>query len=307
MKLTILGCHSATPRTNTNPTSQVLEIKNHMFLIDCGEGTQVELRRNKIKFNRIKHIFISHLHGDHYFGLIGLVSTFRLLTRETELHIYGPKGIKEIITLQLKLSDSWTNFPLIFHELTSKESELIFEDDKVKVYTIPLKHRIYTNGFLFREKENERKLDIGAVLNANIDRAYYQKLKQGADVVNEDGVLIDNISVTKDPIPPKSYAYCSDTAYNEDIIPIINNASVLYHESTFLDKNEKLCERTKHSTARQAAIIAKKANVETLILGHYSTRYNGYEGFLLEASEEFDNVLLAKDGKSFDFSSSSLV
>ncbi len=301
MKLTILGCHSATPRTNTNPTSQVLEIKNHMFLIDCGEGTQVELRRNKIKFSRIKRIFISHLHGDHYFGLVGLVSTFRLLTRETELHIYGPKGIKEIITLQLKLSDSWTNFPLIFHELTSKESELIFEDDKVEVYTIPLKHRIYTNGFLFKEKKNERKLDINAVLNANIDKAYYQKLKQGADVVNEDGVLVKNESVTKEPIPSMSYAYCSDTVYNEAIIPVINNATVLYHESTFLDKNEDLCERTKHSTARQAATIAKKANVKTLILGHYSTRYNGYEDFRLEAKSVFDNVLLAKDGKFFTF------
>ncbi len=272
-----------------------------MFLIDCGEGTQVELRRNKIKFSRIKRIFISHLHGDHYFGLVGLVSTFRLLTRETELHIYGPKGIKEIITLQLKLSDSWTNFPLIFHELTSKESELIFEDDKVEVYTIPLKHRIYTNGFLFKEKKNERKLDINAVLNANIDKAYYQKLKQGADVVNEDGVLVKNESVTKEPIPSMSYAYCSDTVYNEAIIPVINNATVLYHESTFLDKNEDLCERTKHSTARQAATIAKKANVKTLILGHYSTRYNGYEDFRLEAKSVFDNVLLAKDGKFFTF------
>lgn len=272
-----------------------------MFLIDCGEGTQVELRRNKVKFSRIKHIFISHLHGDHYFGLIGLVSTFRLLTRETELHIYGPKGIKEVITLQLKLSDSWTNFPLIFHELTSKKSELIFEDDKVEVYTIPLKHRVYTNGFLFKEKENERKLDINAVLNANINKAYYRKLKQGADVVNEDGVLIKNASVTKDPIPSKSYAYCSDTVYNEEIIPIIEKATVLYHESTFLDKNENLCERTKHSTARQAGIIAKKANVETLILGHFSTRYNGYEEFKSEAKEEFENVLLAKDGKSFEF------
>lgn len=301
MKLTILGCHSATPRTNTNPTSQVLEIKNHMFLIDCGEGTQVELRRNKVKFSRIKHIFISHLHGDHYFGLIGLISTFRLLTRETELHIYGPKGIKEVITLQLKLSDSWTNFPLIFHELTSKESELIFEDDKVEVYTIPLKHRVYTNGFLFKEKENERKLDINAVINANIDKAYYRKLKQGYDVVNEDGVLIKNTSVTIKPIPSKSYAYCSDTVYNEDIIPLIKNATVLYHESTFLDKNENLCERTKHSTARQAGIIAKKANVETLILGHFSTRYNGYDEFKSEAKEEFENVLLAEDGKSFEF------
>ena len=301
MKLTILGCHSATPRTNTNPTSQVLEIKNHMFLIDCGEGTQVELRRNKVKFSRIKHIFISHLHGDHYFGLIGLVSTFRLLTRETELHIYGPKGIKEVITLQLKLSDSWTNFPLIFHELTSKETELIFEDDKVEVYTIPLKHRIYTNGFLFKEKENERKLNINAVIEANIDKAYYRKLKQGSDVVNEDGILIDNTTVTKDPIAAKSYAYCSDTVYNEAIIPIIEKTTVLYHESTFLDKNENLCERTKHSTARQAGIIAKKANVETLILGHFSTRYNGYDEFKSEAKEEFDNVLLAKDGKSFEF------
>ena len=138
MKLTILGCHSATPRTDTNPTSQVLEIKNHMFLIDCGEGTQVELRRNRIKFSRIKHVFISHLHGDHYFGLVGLVNTFSLLTRETELHIYAPKGLKEVIMLQMKLANAWTSYPLIFHELTSKEPELIYEDDKVEVHTIPL-------------------------------------------------------------------------------------------------------------------------------------------------------------------------
>lgn len=301
MKLTILGCHSATPRTNTNPTSQVLEIKNHMFLIDCGEGTQVELRRNKIKFSRIKRIFISHLHGDHYFGLVGLISTFRLLTRETELHVYGPKGLKEVITLQLKLSDSWTNYPLIFHELTSKSSELIFEDEKVEVYTIPLKHRIYTNGFLFKEKENERKLDMNAVLNANINKAYYRKLKQGADVENEDGVLISNEKVTKNPLPSKSYAFCSDTVYNENIIPIIKNTTVLYHESTFLDKNEALCAPTKHSTARQAATIAKKANVETLLLGHYSTRYGSYDGFKAEAKTVFDNVLLTNDGKSFQF------
>lgn len=301
MKLTILGCHSATPRTNTNPTSQVLEIKNHMFLIDCGEGTQVELRRNKIKFSRIKHIFISHLHGDHYFGLIGLVSTFRLLSRETPLHIYGPKGIKEVITLQLKLSDSWTNYPLIFHELNSTKSELLYEDDSVEVYTIPLEHRIYTNGFLFKEKENERKLDISAVLHANINVAYYRKLKQGFDVENEDGVLIKNESVTKDPIAPKSYAFCSDTVYNEGIIPIIKNVTILYHESTFIDKNEALCLPTKHSTARQAATMARKANVGTLILGHFSTRYGGYDLFESEAKEEFENVLLAQDGRMFEF------
>ncbi|RED38592.1 RNAse Z [Winogradskyella eximia] len=301
MKLTILGCHSATPRTNTNPTSQVLEIKNNMFLIDCGEGTQVELRRNKIKFSRIKHIFISHLHGDHYFGLVGLVNTFSLLTRETELHIYAPKGLKEVITLQMKLSSSWTNYPLIFHELSSKVSQLIYEDEKVEVHTIPLKHRIYTNGFLFKEKENERKLDINLVNEANIDKAYFRKLKQGFDVENEDGVLIANEKVTKDPLPAKSYAFCSDTVYNEEIIPIIKDCTVLYHESTFLDKNEDLCVPTKHSTARQAATIAKKANVETLILGHYSTRYNGYEEFKNEAQTVFEHTVLAKDGKVFNF------
>lgn len=272
-----------------------------MFLIDCGEGTQVELRRNKVKFARVKHIFISHLHGDHYFGLVGLISTFRLLTRETELHIYAPKGLKEVITLQMKLSNSWTNYPLVFHELTSKKTQLIYEDDKVEVHTIPLDHRIYTNGFLFKEKENERKLNMNAILNANINIAYYRKLKQGADVENDDGVLIKNKDVTKDPIPAKSYAFCSDTAYNESIIPIIKEVSVLYHESTFLDKNEALCIPTKHSTAKQAATIAKKANVGTLVLGHYSTRYDGYTAFKTEAQTVFENVLLAKDGKSFEF------
>lgn len=272
-----------------------------MFLIDCGEGTQVELRRNKIKFSRIKHIFISHLHGDHYFGLVGLVNTFSLLTRETELHIYAPKGLKEVITLQMKLSNGWTKYPLIFHELTSKESELIYEDDKVEVHTIPLDHRVYTNGFLFKEKENERKIDINAVREANINVAYFRKLKQGFDVENEDGFLISNEKVTKDPVPSKSYAFCSDTAYDERIIPLIENATLLYHESTFLDKNEALCKSTKHSTAKQAAAIAKKANVETLILGHFSTRYNGYDEFKSEAETVFDNVLLAKDGKTFEF------
>ncbi|WP_370100514.1 MBL fold metallo-hydrolase, partial [Xanthomarina gelatinilytica] len=209
MKLTILGCHSATPRINTNPTSQVLEINNHIFLIDCGEGTQVELRRNKVKFNRIKHIFISHLHGDHYFGLIGLISTFRLLTRETELHIYAPKGLKELVTLQMKLANSWTNYQLIFHELTSHEPELIFEDEKVAVYTIPLDHRIYTNGFLFKEKPGLRKLDMNAAIEADIDMAYFNKLKQGFDVENNKGKLVKNETVTKDPPEPRSYAFCS--------------------------------------------------------------------------------------------------
>ena len=301
MKLSILGCYSATPRIIAHTTSQILETRGHLFLIDCGEGTQVEIRRNKIKFNLIKHIFISHLHGDHYFGLVGLISTFRLLTRETDLHIYGPKGLKDVITLQMKLADSWTNFKLIFHELNSKSSELIFEDEKVSVYTIPLDHRIYTNGFLFKEKAFERKLNLNKVEDLNIDKAYYRKLKQGDDVVNDQGILISNESVTFQGHQPKSYAFCSDTAYKEDIIPIINGVDVLYHESTFLESHAHLCEKTKHSTAKQAATIALKANVKQLILGHYSTRYGGLEGFKTEASSIFKEVLLANDGKIFDF------
>jgi len=272
-----------------------------VFLIDCGEGTQVELRRHKIKFNRIKHIFISHLHGDHFFGLVGLISTFRLLTREADLHIHGPKGIKEIITLQMKLADSWTNYKLIFHELTSKESKLIFEDDKVEVHTVPLNHRVYTNGFLFKEKSNERKLNITAAENENIDVSYYRKLKQGFDVVNEDGKLVKNETVTSDGKKAMSYAFCSDTMYDESIVPIIKDVDVLYHESTFLEKNEKLAAPTKHSTAKQAATIAKKANAKTLILGHYSTRYDDLNEFIEEASPIFNNVELAKDGKVFEF------
>ena len=301
MKLTILGCYSATPRTLNNTTAQVLEINNHMFLIDCGEGTQVLLRKHKIKFNRIKHIFISHLHGDHFFGLVGLISTFRLLTRETDLHIYGPVGIKELVTLQMKLSDSWTNYNLIFHELISDKSELIFEDEEVEVFTIPLNHRIYTNGFLFKEKEGNRKLDMGLVEDANIHVAYYRKLAQGFDVINEDGELIKNKTVTKPGTKPKSYAFCSDTMYKEAIVPLIKNVDVLYHESTFLESHAHLATKTKHSTAKQAATIAKKANVGVLLLGHYSTRYETLDAFKEEASKVFENVELSEDGKVFNF------
>ncbi len=301
MKLNILGCYSATPRTFTNPTSQVLEIKNHLFLIDCGEGTQVQLRKHKIKFNRIKHIFISHLHGDHFFGLVGLISTFRLLGRDADLHIHAPKGLKEVIVLQMKLAQSWTNYNLYFHELTSTSSELIFEDEKVEVHTIPLDHRIYTNGFLFKEKIGERKLDMNAVLNEDIDVAYYRKLKQGADVPNKKGEIVKNQTVTLPAPQPKSYAFCSDTAYSEVLVPIIKNVTALYHESTFLEKHVKLAAPTKHSTAKQAATIARLANVNQLILGHYSTRYDNLQDFKTEAQTIFNNVKLAEDGKVFEF------
>lgn len=301
MKLHILGCYAATPRTLTNPTSQVLELRNHMFLIDCGEGTQVQLRKNKLKFSRIDHIFISHLHGDHFFGLPGLISTFRLLGREKEIHIYGPKGIKEAITLLLKLGDSWTNYPLLFHELTSKESQLIFEDEKITVETIPLKHRVYTNGFLFKEKPANRKLNIGAVTKYKIDKAYFQKIKRGKDITLEDGTVVSNAELTYDPPRPKSYAYCSDTGYEPNIVQQITGVDALYHESTFLESEAHLSVKTKHSTAKEAAAIAKAANVGTLILGHYSTRYKSIDLFKEEAETIFSKVELADDGKIFEF------
>ncbi|WP_405396070.1 ribonuclease Z [Maribacter sp. Asnod2-G09] len=301
MHLTVLGCYAATPRTFTNPTSQVLEINNHIMLIDCGEGTQVELRRHKIKFSRINHIFISHLHGDHFFGLPGFISTMRLLGREKELHVYGPKGIKEAITLLLKLGDSWTNYPLLFHELTSKESELIFEDTKISVTTIPLDHRIYTNGYLFREKVGKRKLNIEAVEEYGIDKAYYQNIKNGKDITLDNGEVIENSELTYDPPKPKSYAFCSDTIYDESLAAKIKDVDVLYHESTFLEPEAELATKTKHATAMQAAKVAKAANVKTLVLGHYSTRYKSIELFKEEASTIFENVLLSDDGKTFDF------
>ncbi len=302
MKLTILGSHSATPTISKHPTAQILEIKGHVFLIDCGEGTQVQLRRYKIKFSRIKHIFISHLHGDHFFGLPGLISSFVLLGREAELHVYGPKGIKAAVLLMLKVGKAYTNYPLYFHELEGDFAQLIFDDEKLTVETIPLNHRVYTNGYLFREKPGERKLNIEAARKRNVHLSYYNKIKQGFDVVSEDGLVIQNKEITFDPLPAKSYAFCSDTAYKPDIIPQLQNVEVLYHESTFLEEHQELCDKTKHSTAKEAALIAKGANVGTLILGHYSGRYGNLELFREEAEQIFKNVKLAEDGKFFDFS-----
>jgi|SRR5690554_32316 len=301
MNLTILGCYAATPTVNTHPTSQVIEIRGHQFLIDCGEGTQVQLRKSKIKFNRIRHIFISHLHGDHFFGLPGLISTFLLMGRDADLHVYGPKGIKQAILLLLKLGKAYTNFPLYFHELEEDTPQLIFEDDTVTVETIPLQHRVYTNGYLFKEKPRDRTLDVDAARAANIDLAYYNKIKKGYDVENRNGKLIPNEDITFDPPPQKSYAFCSDTLYHPEMVPQITGADVLYHESTFLDEHEHLAEKTKHSTAKQAASIAKQAQVKTLILGHYSKRYGDLNLFKKEAQEIFSNVLLAEDGKKFSF------
>ncbi|KGL59785.1 MULTISPECIES: ribonuclease Z [unclassified Polaribacter] len=300
LSLTILGCHSATPRVNAFPTAQYLEINNSHFLIDCGEGTQRQMRKYKVGFSKINHIFISHLHGDHFFGLVGLLSTYGILSREKELHIYGPKGIKEVTLLQLKISQSHAQYPLIFHELTSKESELIFEDDKVSVRTIPLNHRVYTNGYLFTEKERPRKLHMQNISNyEEIDKADYLNIKAGKDVILSSGEMIPNSELTLPQDKNLSFAFCSDTKYKPDIIPIIKNVDLLYHEATFLSDREDLAKKTKHATSKQAAQIAKDAEVGQLIIGHYSGRYKDISLFQKEAKEIFENTNLAEPGKIF--------
>ena len=301
MKLTTLGCHSASPRDKARTTAQLLEMRGHLFLIDCGEGTQMALRQSSAKFARIKHIFISHLHGDHFYGLAGLISTFQLQGREAELHIYAPKGAKEAMLLLLKVSGAHMVFPLYFHELEGKESQLIFEDDKVAVTTIPLDHRIYANGFLFKEKNKERKLNVDAVQQYGIDVCYYQNIKNGKDILLDSCECIPNELLSFPPAPAESYAFCSDTIYRPEIVPLIKGVQVLYHESTFLEDNRALAEKTKHSTALQAAQIAQAAGAPTLILGHYSSRYNEKRVFQEEAQPLVPNTLLSEDGKEFNF------
>ena len=298
--LTILGCHSATPRINAFPTSQYLEINNSHFLIDCGEGTQRQMRKYKVGFSKINHIFISHLHGDHFYGLVGLLSTYGILNREKELHIYGPKGIKEVTLLQLKISQSHAKYKMIFHELTSRKSELIFENDKVSVTTIPLNHRVYTNGYLFKEKEKPRKLNMLNISGyPEIGKADYLNLKAGRDFTLTSGDIIPNNELTLNPSKPLSFAFCSDTSYKPDIIPIIKNTDLLYHEATFLSDREDLAKKTKHATSKQAAQIAKDADVHKLVIGHYSGRYKDISLFKKEAIEIFKNTELAEPGKVF--------
>lgn len=300
IQLTILGCHSATPRVNAHPTAQYLEINNRHFLIDCGEGTQRQMRKYKVGFSKINHIFISHLHGDHFFGLIGLISTYGILNREKDLHIFGPKGIKKITEMQLKISGSHVKYNLIFHELTSTKSELIFEDDKIEVRTIPLHHRVYTNGYLFTEKPKALKLHIDNIKNYDeIDTCDYHNIKAGKDFTLSTGEIVPNSELTLPPTKPLSYAFCSDTKYKPNIVPIIKNVDLLYHEATFLKDREDLCERTKHSTAEQAATIARDAKAGKLIVGHYSSRYQNIEDFKTEAQTVFSNVELAETGKRY--------
>ena len=293
--LTILGFNSAIPTVNSAPTAQFLEMEERAFLIDCGEGTQVQLRKAKARFSKINHIFISHLHGDHCFGLPGLIASLRLLGRETPLHVYGPKGIKEMLETIFRITETHKGFELVYHELESKKSVKIFEDNRLEVFTIPLNHRIYCNGYLFREKPKERHLNMQEISKyPEIETCDYHNLKLGKDFVLSDGYLLKNEVLTTEPTKSVSYAFCSDTRYLETILPIIENVDVLYHEATFLHELKEMADYTGHTTALEAARIARKANVGKLILGHFSNRYHDLNVFTDEAREVFANTFLPK-------------
>ena len=293
--LTILGFNSAIPTINTWPTAQLLEMEERSFLIDCGEGTQVQLRKAKARFSKINNIFISHLHGDHCFGLPGLIASFRLLGRDIPLHVYGPKGIKKMLETIFNITETHRGFEVVYHELNSKISEKIFEDNRVEVYTIPLDHRIYCNGYLFKEKGKDKHLNMKEITKyPEIETCDYHNIKAGKDFVLSDGYVLKNEILTTEPAAPVSYAFCSDTRYLESVIPIIKNVTVLYHESTFLHDLKEMADYTGHSTALEAATIAQKAEVGKLILGHFSNRYGDLSIFTDEAREIFPNTYLPK-------------
>ena len=269
-------------------------------MIDCAEGTQLQLRKNRIKIQRINNIFISHLHGDHFFGLIGLISTMHLLGRKKELHIYAPAPLEEILNIQLKASQTELVYPLFFHPINPDSVDVIYEDDRLTITTIPLDHRIPTCGFLFKEKTGKRKLKKELISSLNIAVNEFTKLKNGEDYTDIDGKVIKNSKLTDDPYPTRSYAYCSDTGYVETIIPIIKDADVLYHEATFTQDKLEVAREKFHSTAVDAATIAKKARVKKLIIGHFSTRYESSEQLEQEAIAVFKNTIAASDGKTIN-------
>ena len=300
MKLKILGSQGALPKRGMYSTSQILNIKNKYILIDCPEGVQFQLKNFKIKFSKIDFILISHAHGDHYFGLIGLISTYSLLRRKNKLKLFCPRVVSEIINAQMKISSMFLSYELEIIELNSKKSETIYESNDFSIFTIPLKHSIYSNGFLFQEKNNKRKLNLDLAQKFNINKVYYNKLTKGENVFNEKGKEIDFREVTLEGSKNKSYAFCSDTRYFPNIIKKISNVDLLYHESTFLEKYREKAKLTGHSTAKDAAKIARDAKVDKLIIGHFSSRYENLDLFVNEVKQIFQNVELAFDGKEID-------
>lgn len=300
--VTILGSSSATPIYDRHPSAQVLNIHERFFLLDCGEGTQMQLQRYKIRTGRINHIFISHLHGDHYLGLMGLVSTMHLQGRTNELHIFGPKELQLLTELQLEYSQTELRYPLIFHHVNTSAYKIIFEDDTIAISSIPMNHRIDCCGYLFSEKEGLRKLIPEKLMEYKIPLTFYQELKKGADYKDESGQMIPNHELTIPPSRPRSYAYCSDTIYDETICSYVKGVDLLYHESTFSSEMMERAKETFHSTASQAAAIAKKAGVKNLLIGHFSARHKDVTPLLEEAKKVFPDTELALEGEKFSIS-----
>jgi ribonuclease Z len=298
-EVTILGSSSATPIFNRNPTAQVLNINEHLYLIDCGEGTQQQMLRFDIKASRIDYIFISHLHGDHYLGLVGLLSSMHLNGRKKTLYLFGPPHLMEIIDLQLKYSETTLHFPLEFKQTHTQHPEVIVNNNDIIVETIPLNHRIDTTGFIFREKKRLRKLRKEVIEHLQIPVPYFTALKKGADYIAPSGQVYKNDDLTIDSDQPKSYAYCSDTLYGEQYFAQITNTTLLYHEATFLNEMLDRANDTYHTTALQAGDVALKTNAKRLLIGHFSARYKTLTELLDEAKSVFPATELAVEGRTF--------
>lgn len=296
--LTILGCNSAMPTLQRFSTAQVLNVHERFFLIDCGEGTQIQLRRNKIQISKINHIFISHIHGDHYFGIFGLLSTMHMLDRKAPLHIYSHPYLHAILEAQMRYSEPFT-YQVEFHSLNLKEKELLYEDNVITVESFPLKHRVPVCGFLFKEKQKPNTIIKDAIAKYKIPLESIKDIKNGADFTTEDGEIIPNALLTLAPIKPRSYAFCTDTLYQERIVPFIQNVDLLYHEATYTDQHAQLAKKTYHCTARQAAKIAKLAEVGKLLIGHYSSRYKDTKELVEEARQEFPNTEATEDNSNY--------
>ena len=305
-EVTILGCGSALPTTKHNQTSQVINFREKLFMIDCGEGTQLQFRKAKLKFSRLGHIFISHLHGDHCFGLIGLISTFAMLGRTSDLYIHCPVGLQNLLTPWINFFCKDNPFKIEFNEFNTKEVTVIYEDKSLVVSTIPLKHRMPCAGFLFQEKEgphnvNKEELDFYEVPTYEINR-----LRAGLDYVTPEGKVIPNSLLTFAPPKPRSYAYCSDTAYYESVIERVRGVDLLFHEATFANTEALRAKQTLHSTAQEAASIAKKAEVKRLLIGHFSARYPNEERLREEALQIFPHVEVAEEMKIFSIETNAL-
>ena len=298
LKLTILGSGSAVPNLQRGVSAHYLNINERRILIDCGEGTQLQLRRFKVKFQRLQYIFISHLHGDHYLGLVGLFSSMSLLGRASKLIIFAPEGLEEIIQLQFKISGVYLNYKIEFVVLTAKEKTLIFEDNSIEVYSFPLKHRITTFGFLFQEKTRGKSVDKFKIAEYNLTLPEILKVKKGEDVVRGEEIIKNEVLTLPDS-KLCSYAYCSDTIYTEHFLDQIEGIDFLYHESTFLHELLARAEETFHTTALQAAELAKKANVKQLMIGHFSARYKELDLLLAESQSVFPNTVLAVEGQHY--------